>query len=114
LHDIIVRRYSAALEELGNHAMPFATALALLAAAWGASRRAGLLAPLGADRGWFAALAGGLTAGVVGAISEDSGPVLFVVAVFVLGCVLSYIWGRPDGSRRRTVGAGAVENDLML
>jgi len=32
---------------------------------------------------------------VVGALVEDSGPVLLVVAVFALGCVLSYLWGRP-------------------
>jgi hypothetical protein len=43
----------------------------------------------------MAAFAGGLTASVVGALVEDSGPVLLVVGVFVLGSVASYIWGRP-------------------
>ncbi len=42
----------------------------------------------GGARGW-------LGRGLVGALVEDSGPVLFVVAVFTLGCVLSYIWGKP-------------------
>ncbi len=42
--------------------------------------------------------AGGLAAGVVGALVEDSGPVLLVVAVFALGCVATYLWGRPVGS----------------
>jgi len=95
VRDIIVRRYKAAWGELHNHAMPVATALAVLCS-WVAVRRRGqLLAPVGGDPLWLAALAGGLAAGVVGALVEDSGPVLLVVAVFTLGCVLSYVWGRP-------------------
>jgi hypothetical protein len=95
LRDLIVRRYKAAWDELKNHAMPAATALALIYSAVGLRRRERLLAPVGSDPVWLAALAGGLTAGVVGALSEDSGPVLLVVAVFTLGCVASYLWGRP-------------------
>jgi hypothetical protein len=95
LRDLIVRRYEAAWKELGNGAMPVATALALLAAAVGVLRRERLLAPVAGDPGWLAALGGGLTAGVVGALVEDSGPVLLVVAVFALVCVLGYVWGVP-------------------
>ncbi len=95
LRDIIVRRYGAAWGELHNHVMPVATALALACAWFGVRRREQLLAPVGADPAWLAALAGGLAAGVVGALVEDSGPVLLVVAVFALGCVTSYLWGRP-------------------
>jgi hypothetical protein len=95
LRDVIVRRYGAAWRELRNHAMPFATALALLYAAAALRLRNRLLAPVGEDPAWLAVLGGGLTAGVVGALSEDSGPVLFVVAVFTAGCVASYLWGRP-------------------
>jgi len=97
VRDIIVRRYTAAYDELRHGAMPAATALALAAAALGVRRRRGLLAPVGGDPAWLAALAGGLTAGVVGAFTEDSGPVLLVVAVFALGCVTTYLWGRPRG-----------------
>jgi hypothetical protein len=95
VRDIIVRRYGAAWNELKNHAMPVATAFALLYAALGVRWRARLLAPVDGDPAWLAALTGGLAAGVVGALVEDSGPVLLVVAVFALGCVLSYLWGRP-------------------
>jgi hypothetical protein len=95
LRDVIVRRYSAAWGELHNHAMPVATAVSLLAAALGLRHRARLLAPVAEDPVWQAAFAGGLTAGVIGALVEDSGPVLLVVAVFALGCVASYLWGRP-------------------
>ncbi|HEV3320106.1 MAG TPA: hypothetical protein VG053_10355 [Solirubrobacteraceae bacterium] len=97
LRDVIVRRYTAAFGELHNHAMPAATLLALLCAVWGVRRRERLLAPVAGDPAWLAALCGGLAAGVVGALVEDSGPVLLVVAVFALICVLAYLWGRPTG-----------------
>jgi hypothetical protein len=95
IRDIIVRRYGAAYDELRNHLMPFATALALLACIFAIRRRERICAPVDSDPAWLAALAGGLTAGVIGALSEDSGPVLLVVAVFALGCMLSYLWGSP-------------------
>jgi hypothetical protein len=95
LRDVIVRRYKGAWDELKNHAMPVATAIALAAAALGIHRRARVLAPVAGDPAWLAALAGGLAAGVLGALVEDSGPVLLVVAVFALGCVLAYLWGKP-------------------
>jgi hypothetical protein len=95
IRDIIVRRYTAAYDELKHGLMPFATALSLVLSALGVRHHRRLLAPVNCDPGWLAALAGGLTAGVIGALSEDSGPVLLVVAVGVLGCVLSYLWGRP-------------------
>jgi len=93
LRDVIVRRYTAAWDELHNHAMPVATVLALVCAALGLRRRERLLIPVAGDPAWLAALCGGLAAGVVGALVEDSGPVLLVVAVFALGCVLTYLWG---------------------
>ena len=95
LGEEIADRYTAAWHELGHAAMPFVTALALLAAALGVHRRERLLRPIGGDPAWRAALAGGLTAGVVGALVEDSGPVLLVVAVLALACVLAYLHGRP-------------------
>ncbi len=104
VRDIIVRRYRAAFAELTNHAMPFAAALALALGAWGAAAQRRLLGPVANDRAWAAALAGGLTAGVVGALSEDSGPELLVIAVFTLGSVLAYIWG-GSAAQARTLAA---------
>ncbi len=96
IRDVIVRRYKAAWDELGNQAMPLATVLALLAAGFGLGHRDRLLTPVEGDPVWLAALTGGLAAGAVGALVEDSGPVLLVVAVFALVCLLAYLWGRPD------------------
>jgi hypothetical protein len=95
VRDIIVRRYGAACRELRNEAMPVATGLTLACALLALRRRTRVLAAVGADPAWLAALAGGLAASVVGALVEDSGPVLLVVGAFVLGCVLAYLWGRP-------------------
>jgi len=104
LRDLLVGRWRAAWSELGNHAMPAAATLALALGVLGVLRRRRLLAPVGGATTWSAALAGGLAAGVTGALVEDSGPVLLVVAVFALGCVLSYLWGRPRGVRSSTPG----------
>ncbi|HEY4428610.1 MAG TPA: hypothetical protein VGN08_10435 [Solirubrobacteraceae bacterium] len=108
LRDVIVRRYTAAWGELRNHAMPVATAVAIATAAFAVARRHALLAPVGSDPAWPAALAGGLTAGVVGALAEDSGPVLLVVATFTLGCVAAYLWGRAPlaDAPRHSAGTG--------
>jgi hypothetical protein len=95
LRDVIVRRYGAAWNELRNHLMPLATALALGAGVLIVRRREQLCSPLGGDPAWVAALCGGFAAGLIGALSEDSGPVLLVVAVGALGCVLAYVWGKP-------------------
>jgi hypothetical protein len=121
LRDILVRRYGAAWDELKNHLMPLATALALVAAIAGIARRERLCAPVAADPAWLAALGGGLTAGAVGALTEDSGPVLLVVGVFALACVLAYLWGRPPQPQSAgvdelegAVAAGPSQHDLVL
>ena len=95
IRDIMVRRYGAAWDELKNHLMPVATGVALVGSAIAVRRRERVCAPVDSDPAWLAALAGGLTAGVIGALTEDSGPMLLVVAVFALACVLAYLWGRP-------------------
>ncbi len=98
LRDVIVRRYRAAWDELRNHAMPYLTALSLLGAGLGMAYRRRVLSPVSYDPVWQAAFAGGLTAGVIGALVEDSGPVLLVVATLALGCLLAYLWGWPASS----------------
>jgi hypothetical protein len=95
LRDVLVRRYRAAWGELHNHAMPAATAIALVGVALAVRWRDRVLAPVRADPAFVAALAGSVTGGVVGSLVEDSGPVLLVVAAFALGCALSYLWGSP-------------------
>jgi hypothetical protein len=116
IRDIVVRRYGAAWNELKNHLMPVATAVAVVASVLAVRYRERVCAPVDCDPAWLAALSGGLTAGAIGALSEDSGPVLLVVAVLMLGCVLGYLWGKPSQAAEsvRTVHAGSAQHDLVL
>jgi hypothetical protein len=55
---------------------------------------------------WPAALVGGLAGGVIGSFTEDSGPLLIVVATVTLAGVCSYLLGRPDGAAVNRHGRG--------
>jgi hypothetical protein len=128
VRDLLVRRYTAAWDQLVDPPMLLATVLAACAAVLGLARRDRLLAPVGCDPGFSAAFAGGLVAGVVGALVEDSGPLLLVEAVFTMACVAVYLAARPTPAGRgreadtdprarldrAAVAAGAVQHDLML
>ncbi len=94
LWEVIGRRYQFALHSLVRGKMPFVTAGAVLAVAVAIRARGRLYGRLPGPA-WTAALAGGLAAGVVGALTNDSGPLLFVVAVFVLGLATAYLIGEP-------------------
>jgi hypothetical protein len=94
LRDLLVRRYRTAWQALADPAMACATVLAALAAAAALRARRRLLAPVAGDPAFAAAAAGGLAAGAVGALSEDSGPLLFVQAVVVLGALAAYVHAR--------------------
>lgn len=94
--EIVRRRTTLAWQQLWRGNMPVVTLACLLAAAF-AIRNRDALKPF-AGPVWPAALAGGLAGGLVGAVSEDSGPMLIVVATFALAGVCSYLLGRPAGA----------------
>jgi hypothetical protein len=56
---------------------------------------------------WRAALLGGLASGVVGALTNDSGPLLFVVAVVVLGVITAYLAGGAGHPAAAAAAPGA-------
>ena len=95
LWDVVERRYTLAFNVLTLGAMPFLTVLAMLGVAYAVRYRERIYAPLRGSPAWRAALAGGLTASVVGALTNDSGPLLFVFGVFVLACATAYVRGAP-------------------
>ena len=103
LFDTFLRRYELAGRVLVRGFMPVATAIAVLAVALGIRRRDRLLEPVGGDPAWAAAIAGCAAVGVGGAIFNDSGPVLLIIATFVAACAVLYLRGRPvagAGDRR--------------
>jgi hypothetical protein len=95
LWDVVTRRYTLAFNVLKTGAMPFVTLVALLGAAYAVRHRRRIFAPLGAAPSWRAALIGGLTASVAGALFNDSGPMLLAFGVFVLACATAYVRGDP-------------------
>lgn len=95
LWDTVSRRYGLAFDQLARGLMPLATAVALLAIAWAVRYRERLYAPLQGDVAWHAALAGGLAAGIAGALFNDSGPVLLLFATATLAITTAYVRGDP-------------------
>jgi len=107
VRDLIVRRYTVAGRDMLEAPMLIASALALGCAAAGVIGRRELLAPVQGDRGFSAAFAGGLAAGVLGALVEDSGALPLIVAVGTLACVAGYLRGRPPPVPRRLSPRGS-------
>jgi hypothetical protein len=95
LQDIVVRRYELAFNALKRGLMPFATAIAALTLAYGIKYRRRIYAPLADSDVWRAALAGSVAAGVVGSLSNDSGPLLLVISTFAVVAATVYVRGDP-------------------
>lgn len=95
LWDVVVRRYTLAFNVFALGAMPLITVVAALAVAYALRYRERIYAPLRGSPAWRAALIGGLTASIVGALTNDSGPLLFVFGVFILACATAYVRGAP-------------------
>jgi hypothetical protein len=91
--DTVERRTTLAWQQLWRDNMPLVTLLAALTALWGIRNRA-MYRPFYGPI-WPAVLIGGLAGGVVGSLTEDSGPLLLVGAVLTLVGVSSYLLGRP-------------------
>ncbi|HUR83828.1 MAG TPA: hypothetical protein VMY78_00660 [Solirubrobacteraceae bacterium] len=95
LWDVVKRRYTLAFNVFTLGAMPFLTVLGILGVAYAVRFRERIYAPLRGSPGWHAAFIGGLTASIVGALTNDSGPLLFVFGVFLLACATAYVRGSP-------------------
>ena len=95
LWELVTRRYQLAWRILTSGNKPAHLLAALLAVAFAWRNRDRLYASL-PHRAWAAALAGGLAVGIVGALANDSGPVLFVNAVLGLAGLTAYLLGRPE------------------
>ena len=95
LGELVTRRYELAWQTLTSGGKPASFLAALLAVVFAWRNRERLYAAL-PHRAWAAALIGGLAAGVAGALTNDSGPVLFINAVIGLAGLTAYLLGRPE------------------
>ena len=102
LYELVARRYELAYKVLRNGRTPFYFLGAGIAIAFAVRNRSWLYAPL-RGRVWRAALLGGLGAGIIGALTNDSGPVLLTNAVMALAAITAYVQGTPN--RKAAVGA---------
>lgn len=107
--ETFTRRYDYAWHALRRGKMPIVTVLALGGVILAFVRRDRLFAPL-PDPAWRAALGAGVAAGIGGALTNDSGPLLFVVAAFMLGLAAAYIQGGaglPSSATHARIGDSA-------
>ena len=95
LWELVSRRYQLAFGVLRQGRTVPTFVGAALGIAFALRNRAALYAPL-RGRAWPAALLGGLACGVMGALTNDSGPVLLTNAVIALAAVTAYVQGCPD------------------
>jgi hypothetical protein len=102
LTQTVERRYEFAYHALVRGKMPFVFALSVAVVVVALVYRDRLYSRLPGPS-WRAALAGGLAGGIAGALTNDSGPLLFVVATFVLGVVTAYVLGAPESERARAL-----------
>ncbi|MBN8865941.1 MAG: hypothetical protein J0H98_00135 [Solirubrobacterales bacterium] len=100
LMEDVERRTTLAWQQLWKGNMPLITLTCLLAAAYAIRNRV-MFKPW-AGPIWPAALVGGLAGGLIGSFTEDSGPLLIVVATITLTGLCSYLLGRPESSRIRS------------
>ena len=94
-------RYELAWDALLRGLMPVATIAALAAVLWPIRHRARLYAAVAHMPEWRGALAGSLAGVAAGTLSNDSGPVLLVLGVVVLGAVTVYL--RSGATRTEVV-----------
>jgi hypothetical protein len=94
LADVVRRRFEGSFSTLKKPGWAVAFAIALLAVVWLAARRSRLLA--GLPRPLAAGLVGAWFAVVVGAISNDSGPLILEIGAIFLLLATGYVRCRPE------------------
>ncbi|MCX6386242.1 MAG: hypothetical protein NTV40_06375 [Solirubrobacterales bacterium] len=113
LWELVSRRYRLSFNAFFKGLTPFITGFYALAVVFAYRNRSWLFAPLN-DAPWRAVLVGGLFAGIGGALTNDSGPVLFVNAIFALLAVTAYIQGVPTPLKMPGEGATPTEPKTPL
>jgi hypothetical protein len=92
LFELFARRYQLSVHVAAQPAQLVALAVALVACLFVYRHRATLIGEI-PTRPWRAALLGTLAGGLAGALSNDSGPVLFVNAVVAAAAIVLYLGG---------------------
>jgi hypothetical protein len=99
--DIIQRRTRISFNGLGNIPVAITCALGVICMVLAIRRRDRVYAPLRDHPAFMAGIWGSLSATVIGALSNDSGPVIFALGFLGLAFATGYVWGRPATVRSR-------------
>jgi hypothetical protein len=90
LAEIAQRRVELSYRSLGRGVIGLLALLAVAALAWGLRSRRRLLSPLERHPGLAAGFAGAVVAVVVGALSNDSGPIILLIGTSYLALGVGY------------------------
>jgi hypothetical protein len=105
--DIIRRRFTISVNGLGNLPVAIICAVGVVACVVAVRRRDRLYAPLRDQPAFMAGVWGSFSATVIGALSNDSGPVIFALGFLGLVFATGYAWGRPAGAGEQDPGLRA-------
>jgi hypothetical protein len=93
--DIIHRRLTISFNGLSNIPVAVICGIGIVACVVAIRRRERLYAPLDEYPAFMAGIWGSFAATVIGALSNDSGPVIFALGFLGLLFATGYAWGRP-------------------
>jgi hypothetical protein len=102
LGKVVVRRWRLSLAGLTHGTTPISVGIALVVLVWGALHWRSLLEPLRgeSERPLRAAIVGSFFAVVIGAIANDSGPMIVLIGTFSLVLSVGYVkYGTPYRNR---------------
>ena len=105
--EIVKRRLLISGSGLDRPIVAILVALGAICLVWGVRRRAEVLRPLRGQPAFVAGMWGALAATVVGALANDSGPVIFIAGSFGLLLAVGYGRGAPGAAPHRASRPGA-------
>jgi hypothetical protein len=107
LVEIIKRRLLISANGLDSVVVAVMVVAGIVGMVWAVRRREDVLRPLRGHPAFVAGLWGALSATVIGALSNDSGPVIFIAGSFGLALALAYGRGAPGAEPSRASPRGA-------
>ena len=107
LLEIVKRRLLISAHGLALPVMAVLVVAGVVLMIWGVRRRDDLLRPMRGHPAFVAGMWGALAATVIGALSNDSGPVIFVAGFFGLLLASAYGRGAPGTAPRRASRPGS-------
>jgi hypothetical protein len=113
LLDAVKRRSVISWRGFGDTTVLVVCLVGVIGFACAIRRRARLLAPLRPHPAFAAGMWGGLAATIVGALGNDSGPVIFAGGFLVLALAMGYVRGGAPASPRQVASTASTPSSTM-